>query len=597
MRKRFLRSLLFVAVACLTIGLIACGEESSSGLKFELLENGTYEVSDFKGSQTEVVIPAEHKGKPVTAIGDRAFLNANEIRSLEIPDTVTSIGKKAFYYCDEMIEISIPDSVVSIGERAFEKCYALTDISLPDNLTAIEAWTFYGCEELHNLVIPESVKTIGDYAFYACRNLVRIDIPESVESIGAFSFCACNRAVSINISNSVKTISRGAFSYCRGATWLAFPDSVEEIGDQAFGRCSSLTTVEIPETVKTIGAEAFAECESLTDISLPDGVQYVAPNAFDKCEKLNYTASGEYRYLGNANNPYLYLASVPKTITQANIDERCKIVGNFSKCENLTNVVIPEGVKTLTNDAFSYCYSLKSVTLPNSLEMVGASAFYCCTALTEISFPAGLKTIGNKAFDYCQSLTSVSLPNSIEQVGSGAFPSTVAKTQENGLSFLGNESNPYLCLVGTSNVDSVRIPAECKVVAGGALGEEIKAIQVDEGNTVFQSIDGNLYTKGGETLIRYAAGKPDTRFIVPSSVKEIVGGAFTNCDNLGRLMIGANVERISGSAISGVGYLTVYCKAAKKPIGWESGLFSNEELTFVWNNSSYYLPNGELVIW
>ncbi len=573
MRKRFLKSLLFVVAACLTTGFFACDEESSSGLKFELLENGTYEVSDFIGSQKEIVIPSQHKGKPVTAIGDNAFLDANEIRRVEIPDGVTSIGKRAFQYCEEMVEISIPDSVVSIGESAFFQCSVLTDIELPENLTAIEAWTFRDCAGLHNLVIPESVETIGDYAFYHCKNLVRIDIPEGVKSIGIEAFCGCSGAVSLNIPSTVKTIGRSAFIYCRGATWLTIADGVEEIGDKAFGYCSSLTAVELPDSLKRIGADAFVECE-----------------------KLEYTVSGEYRYLGNSNNPYLYLASVPKTVAQATIDERCKIVGNFSNCENLTSVVIPDGVKTLTEAAFSDCYSLQSVVLPNSLETIGASAFYGCAALTEISFPAGLKTIGNKAFDGCESLTSVSLPNGIEQVGSGAFPSTVAKTQENGLSFLGNESNPYLCLVGASELDSVLIPAECKVVANYALNEAIKEIQVDEGNAVFQSIDGNLYTKDGETLIRYASEKSDVAFTVPKGVKEIADGAFAYCKALAILRIETSVERISENALIGVEDLTVYCKAARKPSGWATSLFSNEELSFVWNNFSYYY-GGELVVW
>lgn len=101
---------------------------------------------------------------------------------------VTSIGDQAFYNKTNLRTITIPLKVSTIGVSAFEKCINLALISMPESLTSIGNKSFYNCEKLSNVVIPRKVTTIGDYAFYNCKSLNYINIPKSMQYIGNAPF-------------------------------------------------------------------------------------------------------------------------------------------------------------------------------------------------------------------------------------------------------------------------------------------------------------------------------------------------------------------------------------------------------------------------
>ena len=70
---------------------------------------------------------------------------------------------------------------------------------------------------------------------------------------------------------------------------------------------------------------------------------------------------------------------------------------------------------------YSSCFSLTSVTIPNSVTSIGYWAFYDCSSLTSITIPNSVTSIGNSAFSGCSSLTSVTIPNSVTSIGEYAF--------------------------------------------------------------------------------------------------------------------------------------------------------------------------------
>ena len=458
----------------------------------------------FTGAANEnLVIPAVFEDNGiwyrVTAIGYIAFHSCNNLTSVTIGDSVTSIGWDAFAYCDNLTSVTIPDSVTTIGGGAFSSCSSLTSITIPDSVTTIGYEAFRFCSELTSITIPDSVTTIGSSAFSSCTNLTSVTIGDSVTTIGDSAFYYCSRLTNLTIPDSVTTIGDGAFSSCSSLTSITIPDAVTTIGDSAFRDCTNLTSVTIPDSVTTIGDYAFLGCFNLTSITLGYSVTTIGEWAFQGCSNLtsvtipdSVTAISSLAFSGCSS---LTSITIPDSVTSISYQA-------FSGCFNLTSVIIGDSVTTIGDDAFSTCYNITSVTIGNSVTTIGNSAFSSCSSLTSVTIPDSVTTIGDRAFEWCSNLTSVMIPNSVTTIGNSAFSSCSGLT----------------------------------------------SIVVDEGNTAYQSINGNFYSKDGTLLITYASGKTDTTFVVPSTVTTIGSHAFSTCYNLTSVAIPDSVTTIDDYA-------------------------------------------------
>ena len=113
----------------LNIPLIATATSNetltSGAFSYKVTEDNTITITGFDNSVTDVDIPAEIDGKPVTAIGNKAFFNTG-ITSVNIPDSIKTIGDRVFYQCKQLVSVSIPYGVESIGASAFYECGNLT---------------------------------------------------------------------------------------------------------------------------------------------------------------------------------------------------------------------------------------------------------------------------------------------------------------------------------------------------------------------------------------------------------------------------------------------------------------------------------------
>ena len=114
-----------------------------------------YQASDdaatlacYFGADSKVDIPAELGGKPVTSIGDYAFVYCSSLTEVTIPEGVTSIGVGAFGACSNLTKVIIAEGVTSIKDRAFEGCGSLTEVTIPKSVTSIGKMAFYQCEAL-----------------------------------------------------------------------------------------------------------------------------------------------------------------------------------------------------------------------------------------------------------------------------------------------------------------------------------------------------------------------------------------------------------------------------------------------------------------
>lgn len=95
----------------------------------------------------------------------------------------------------------------------------------------------------------------------------------------------------------------------------------------------------------------------------------------------------------------------------------------FTLLTNIRNldVVIPDGVTSIGNNAFVGCLGLTSVDIPNTVTSIGNDAFKNCSGLASVGIPNFVNSIGSNAFYGCSGLTSVDIPSSVSSIGSGAF--------------------------------------------------------------------------------------------------------------------------------------------------------------------------------
>ena len=220
-------------------------------------------------------------------------------------------------------------------------------------------------------------------------------IPESVEHEGT--------------AYSVTSIGGWAFRYCDGLTSVTIPNSVTSIGNYAFQYCDGLTSVTIGNSVTSIGDNAFYDCSRLTSVHIYDIAAWCDID-FSNYES-NPLSYAHHLYLNGEEVKDLV---IPNSVTSIGDDA-------FHGCSALTSVTIPNSVTSIGHGAFLGCSGLTLVTIPNSVTSIGSCAFSCCSGLTSVTIPNSVTSIGYEVFSYCSALTSVTIPNSVTSIGVQAF--------------------------------------------------------------------------------------------------------------------------------------------------------------------------------
>ena len=402
------------------------GGDRFSEVEFTLNDSGYYSVTGLGSCEdTEIIIPSTYNGIPVI-----------------------EISQYAFYDCDSVVSVTISNGIKRIGYSAFEECNNLRFISLPDTINYIGSYAFYACDNIEYNVFDDVNYLGNDDNPYAV--LVKVVDENS------------NR-YTYNINSETKYINEFAFEFCNSLSSIAIPNGVLGIGECAFYYCEQLSYVEIPDSVVEIGYGAFRGCENL-----------------------QYKTYNNGRYLGNSNNPYIYLYDNTNTSSTAfEIHSNTKLIdeGIFVGAESLEVLTIPNTVLYIHSDLFDYCYNLHTInyggsraqwnaiardgwdslwtedywyTMPTinfgeSLEYLTgattdenyemyiyamASGMGNCTSndifidewYTELDFTYRVERIGYAAFSGCSNITSVTIPDTIEVIEEYAFSRCVNLT-------------------------------------------------------------------------------------------------------------------------------------------------------------------------
>ena len=393
-------------------------------------------------------------------------------------------------------------------------------------------------------------------------NIKKVNIP-AVNIIENSAFINCAELIEIEIDVNVLSICDNAFDNCN-ATLYTEKNNLIYIKANNNPYCilngvtnKNLSTYDIDDQTNFISGSAFIGCEKLNNIEIPANVRSIGGGAFYNCSNLEKVSFAEESLLNCIVDNAFYNCAIQEIEIPASITE---MYSSFSNCKNLTTVTFAENSRIeIMDSVFNRCTSLINVQL-GSVTIIGPGAFYGCTSLTSIEIPDSVTSIGGGAFDGCSSLTSIEIPNSVTSIGDWAF-------------------------CGCSSLETIK---------------------VDVNNTKYKSIDDNLYSKDGKTLIRYAIGKSATYFLIPDSVTSIGYHAFYSCRSLTSIEIPVSVTSIGGGAFYSCKSLTsIEIPASVTSIG--SSAFGdcdnlktvtfgeNSKLTSIGDDAFYYCSNLKAV--
>ena len=414
-----------LAVTALILTHLPVSEADAAASASDFQTQGSTLVK-YRGTEERVTIP-----DTVEVVGESAIENNQKVQFVVIPKSVKRLDAYVFWGCNNLEEVVLGKGLTAVDEYSFAGCTGLKQITIPENIQSIDAQAFAGCVNLTDIYIPATVTGIAEDAFLNCDNVTihadegsvaaqfaqklaeqknrdplvtaapvqtptavsRPDTQATTEPVSTATPAPVATPVPGNVLGSTIIVGNHALVMVhpgeekvqQGYTepeagqetgeeqditaetengkipeWMYYrnqsvsavtiPEGTTEIGRFAFSR-SSLRTVTIPEGVTTIDYAAFYHCDNLDNVILPDTVNTVGAKAFTHTGWMD-------DFEENSMDDFLISGDI--------------LVAYKG---NLPEVVIPDGVRVIAEEAFRNHTELKKVHLPASVTDIGNDAF------------------------------------------------------------------------------------------------------------------------------------------------------------------------------------------------------------------------------
>lgn len=361
--------------------------------------------------------------------------------------------------------------VTTLEHDAFADCWILTEIHLPNTLLEVPSTAFSGCG-IYEITIPVSVKRLGEQAFSICSNLSKVHLNEGIQEMGYRAFAVCHNLKEFVLPESLEKMTREIF----------FNTPLEKIYSKAIvpptldgdlfndGEDHSNCALIVPD----LSVDAYKKAEywknfktilSENDLILNSYQISLNPNDTYQLSSINYPDrpiewKSENEAIASVDaNGNVTAKSVGETIISAQYegkiaeckikvtmqglsvivegieylitsDDTCELISREDEHKELNeNVVIPSHVGLLgdeyavTSIGMSAFYRdpLKTIDLPNTVEVIKVTAFDCCEQLERIELPNSITSIHDAAFSNCHKLSEIKLSENLTSIGTLAF--------------------------------------------------------------------------------------------------------------------------------------------------------------------------------
>ena len=437
--------------------------------------------------------------------------------------------------------------VTSIREFAFEKC-DMSTIDLPTDISYIGSCAFKDCKNLVEVYMDKAVTTIDSNPFKGCISLQNVRITAETPPVAPNDW--------ENTGNATLEVPPSSVSaYSSTTPWSGFKSTIELTGEH-FWYKGIRYFLKYDGTASVTGFNEDEMDEDVTILSkLPMETAYTVTSIADRAFQSGYWDRDKWDWVYTSGGKIKSIV-IPGTV---------KTIGEeaFYCCTTLKSVVLGNGIEKIERDAFNstglvaleipgsvksigyYAFSnntgLKTVNIPGSVKKIGEYAFYNCRSLTNVTLNEGVELIGTWAFFY-SAITSVSIPRSVKEIGINPFLACY-----NLVSIQVESGNPYYDSRG--NCNAIIETAKNKLITGcknTVIPEDVSII----GEASFDNVAEDL--------------------VIPNQVTIIGKEAFANSNNLTTLTIGKNVSFIGAKNFVVTSYSVfkvkdVYCYAKIPP--------------------------------
>ncbi len=570
-------------------------QDATGRWTYRTLTDGTAAICGFT-YEAKLEFPAEVDGLPVSEItGPEWYSGIHEdqkkVKQLILPEGLKSIGERAFSGLTNLTKVTLPATLTRIGEEAFYNS-GLTALTLPEGIEEIGTNAF-ASGKLKSVSFPSTLRHIGEKAF-SSNKLSSLKLPEGLESIGKEAFTWCEVS-NLQLPQSLKTIGEDAF-YSHKLNSLTIPAGVERVGNGAFrpnGK-ATLKKITFEGAATELGKGIFGyddgeweyysahQAEIQTnggqysyDRDNPDNwIDYYAEESRHEPQELSLTC-----YPGSTADR-LYQYHVKKTYPKWGAEHIATTpadpvlqAGLYTPADQIYEMIIPEGVEEIADNAFEGLVTLNKLKLPSTLKRIGNRAFADCTALAEVTLPKDLERIGTDCFNGCGQLTKINLPKGITEIPAGAFRNCAALKQA-------TLQNAAIVRIGDFAF------AGCKALTSFQMGKGLETIGV----FAFQDA-GLKNAQVPDTVTEIGAGafagSDITSLTLPKGLTEIPMDLCSMCWELKSVKIPAEVRAIGNGAF-------MYCRSLNGlnlPEGLET-IGEGAFMQYVQNVQYYYSMSG-----